>query len=216
MRKLSKLDRLLKNSDQMLRTVSGNTQHAQRPTPAIAVKSNSGTQSMSEQKRKHTAALMRVNHTGEVCAQALYQGQALAARSNDVKNSMEQAANEEVDHLVWCEQRIKELDDHVSYLNPLWYAMSFSLGALAGAMGDTWSLGFVKETEDQVCQHLDEHLDQIPLEDSVTRSILVQMKEDEAKHATMAKEEGAQELPYAVKNAMSFVSKLMTRSTYYF
>ena len=215
MRKLSKLDRLLKNSDQMLRTVSGNTQHAQRPTPAIAAENNSSLHSMSEQKRKHTAALMRINHTGEVCAQALYQGQALAARSNDVKKSMEQAANEEVDHLVWCEQRIKELDDHVSYLNPLWYAMSFSLGALAGAMGDTWSLGFVKETEDQVCQHLDEHLDQIPLEDSATRSILVQMKEDEAKHATMAKEEGAQELPHAVKNAMNFVSKLMTRSTYY-
>jgi ubiquinone biosynthesis monooxygenase Coq7 len=215
MRKLSKLDSFLGNADQMLRTVSGNTQHAQRPTPSSNITVTTNTQGMSQQKRKHIAALMRINHTGEVCAQALYKGQALAARSGELKSSMEQAANEEIDHLVWCEQRIKELDDHVSYLNPLWYAMSFSIGALAGAMGDTWSLGFVKETEDQVCKHLEEHLDQIPLEDSATRSILVQMKEDEAKHATMAKEEGARELPPAVKNTMSLVSKVMTRSTYY-
>lgn len=211
MRKLSKLDRFLKNSDQMLRTVSGNSQHAQRPSPA----QNKQQVSLSEPKRKHIAALMRVNHTGEVCAQALYKGQAFSAKTSDVKKSMEAAAKEEEDHLVWCEQRIQELNDHVSYLNPLWYAMSFSLGALAGAMGDSWSLGFVKETEDQVCKHLEEHLDKIPLEDSATRAILVQMKKDEAKHAHMAKEEGAQDLPLAIKNAMSLVSKVMTRSTYY-
>lgn len=211
MRKLSKLDLLLKNSDQMLRTVSGNSQHAHRPSPAQNIQSSV----LSEQKRKHIAALMRINHTGEVCAQALYKGQAFTAKTEDVKKNMEQAAKEEEDHLVWCEQRIKELNDHVSYLNPAWYAMSFSLGALAGAMGDSWSLGFVKETEEQVCQHLEEHLDKIPLEDNATRSILLQMKKDEAKHAHMAEEEGAKELPFAVKNLMSVVSKIMTRSTYY-
>lgn len=219
MRKLSSLDQLLQSTDQMLRTVSGNSQHAKRPSPAYSSEEAKSAQKpkheLSEHKRKHIAALMRVNHTGEVCAQALYQGQALAAKTDNVKNSMEQAAAEEIDHLVWCEERIKELDDHVSYLNPIWYVASFSLGALAGAMGDTWSLGFVKETEDQVCKHLDEHLDQIPLEDTATRSILVQMKKDEAQHALMAKEEGAQELPPSIKNAMGLVSKLMTRSTYY-
>lgn len=215
MRKLSKLDLFLKNSDQMLRSVSGNSQHAQRSSPAVMAAHTTENTELSEQKRKHIAALMRINHTGEVCAQALYKGQALSAKTDTVKHSMEQAAKEEVDHLVWCEQRIKELDDHVSYLNPLWYAMSFSLGALAGAMGDSWSLGFVKETEDQVCKHLEEHLDKIPLEDTATRSILVQMKKDEAKHAHMAKEEGARELPQGVKNAMGVVSKVMTKTAYY-
>ena len=211
MRKLSRLDSLLKNSDQMLRTVTGNSQHAQRPSPA----SNTNKQDLPENKRKHVAGLMRVNHTGEVCAQALYQGQALTAKSESVKLNMEQAANEEIDHLVWCEQRLNELNDHVSYLNPMWYALSFSLGALAGIAGDHWSLGFVKETEDQVCRHLDEHLDQIPLSDQASRAVLLQMREDEAKHAHMAKEEGAQELPDGVKRTMSLVSKLMTRSTYH-
>jgi len=213
MRKLSKLDHLLKNSDDILRTVSGSSQHAQRPSPAQ--NQNSSPTQLSEKKRKHIAALMRINHTGEVCAQALYKGQALSAKTDDVKESMEAAAKEEEDHLVWCEQRIKELDDHVSYLNPFWYAMSFSLGAFAGAMGDRWSLGFVKETEDQVCKHLEEHLDQIPLDDTATRSILIQMKKDEAKHAHMAKEEGARELPQNLKNTMAIVSKFMTKSTYY-
>jgi ubiquinone biosynthesis monooxygenase Coq7 len=186
MRRLSKLDSLLTNTDKVLRAVSGNTQHAKRNTPASDLEKAS----LSEAKRRHIAGLMRINHTGEVCAQALYQGQALTARSDSVKKNMQQAADEEVDHLVWCEQRLAELDDHVSYLNPVWYALSFSLGALAGAIGDEWSLGFVKETEDQVCRHLDSHLEQIPLEDQASRAVLTQMKEDEAKHAHMALKEG--------------------------
>lgn len=211
MRKLSKLDQFLSQSDKMLRAVSGNSQHAQRPSPAQSLDKPE----LSEPKRKHIAGLMRINHTGEVCAQALYQGQALTARSESVKQNMKQAADEEADHLVWCEQRLAELDDHVSYLNPVWYGLSFSLGAIAGIAGDQWSLGFVKETEDQVCRHLDEHLDQIPLDDQSSRAVLLQMREDEAKHAHMAKQEGAQELPESVKQGMKVMSKLMTRSTYY-
>ncbi len=212
MRRLSKLDLLLKNGDQILRTVSGNAQHSERPSPAHHTKN---TAELSEQKRKHIAGLMRINHTGEVCAQALYQGQALTARSEKVKQNMQVAANEEIDHLVWCEQRLADLNDHVSYLNPLWYALSFSLGAIAGLAGDEWSLGFVKETEDQVVKHLESHLDQIPVSDQATRSVLLQMKTDEAKHAHMAQQEGAHELPVPVKKAMSLMSKAMTGSCYY-
>ncbi len=211
MRKLSKLDLLLKSGDQILRTVSGNSQDGSRSSPAENIISPP----VAEKQRKHIAALMRINHTGEVCAQALYQGQAFTAKTDEVKNSMRQAATEESDHLVWCEQKLRELDDHVSYLNPLWYGLSFSLGALAGVLGDKWSLGFVKETEDQVCRHLDAHLDQIPLEDAATRAILLQMKRDEAHHATMAQQEGAAELPEPVKNAMRLMSKAMTGSCYY-
>ena len=211
MRKLSKLDRLLKGADQILRTVSGNSQDGQRPSPAEKISSPP----MLEKQRKHIAALMRINHTGEVCAQALYQGQALTAKTDEVKNSMQQAAAEESDHLVWCEQKLNDLNDHVSYLNPLWYGLSFSLGALAGILGDKWSLGFVKETEDQVCRHLEEHLEQIPLEDAATRAILLQMKQDEAQHATMAQQEGAAELPPPAKKAMQLMSKAMTKSCYY-
>ncbi len=211
MRKLSAFDRLISNTDEILRTVSGNTQQAQRPSPASDIEKSE----LPENKRKHIAGLMRVNHTGEVCAQALYKGQALTAKSETVKNNMEQAANEEVDHLVWCEERLQELNDHVSYLNPMWYALSFSLGAIAGALGDSWSLGFVKETEDQVCKHLDEHLDQVPMNDQATRAVLRQMREDEAKHAHMAKSEGARDLPDNARKAMTLMSKLMTKSTYH-
>jgi len=218
MRKLSRIDQLLKQSDQALRTVSGNTQHPQRPSPAQTIHKKNTADSanaLSEQKKKHIAALMRVNHTGEVCAQALYQGQAIFAKSTRVKTSMENAAAEEIDHLVWCEQRLSTLNSRVSYLNPIWYGLSFGLGAIAGAMGDRWSLGFVKETEDQVGKHLNEHLDQIPVEDQETRAILNQMQKDEAHHALNAKEQGARELPQTIKHAMRIVSKVMTRSTYY-
>jgi ubiquinone biosynthesis monooxygenase Coq7 len=211
MRKLSRIDSLIKGSDEVLRTVTGNTQLAERPSPAETLPQYE----LSENKRKHVAGLMRINHTGEVCAQALYQGQAFAAKSEKVKTNMEQAAREEIDHLKWCEQRLEELNDHVSYLNPMWYALSFSIGALAGAAGDSWSLGFVKETEDQVCRHLDEHLEKIPLKDQASRAVLLQMREDEAKHAHMAKMEGARELPEGIKKGMSVISKFMTKSTYY-
>ncbi len=157
---------------------------------------------------------MRINHTGEVCAQALYQGQALTARKPEVRRSMERSAAEENDHLAWCEERVEELGGRLSLLNPFWYASSFALGAAAGLAGDKWSLGFVAETEKQVEGHLDEHLAQVPESDCRTRAILEQMKEDEIRHGRKAKAHGGVELPEPVKLAMKLTSKLMTTSVY--
>ena len=158
---------------------------------------------------------MRINHTGEVCAQALYQGQALTAKNAQVKAAMEHSATEEIDHLAWCEQRLKELDSHTSHLNPLFYAASFAIGAAAGAISDKISLGFVAATEDQVCEHLREHLQTLPAEDEKSRAIVQQMLEDEAEHASKAIEAGGQVFPTPVKKAMSLMAKVMTGSTYY-
>jgi ubiquinone biosynthesis monooxygenase Coq7 len=158
---------------------------------------------------------MRINHSGEVAAQALYQGQALTARLPGVRDKMERAAEEENDHLVWCERRINELGSHKSYLNPFWYAGSFAIGALAGAAGDKWSLGFVAETERQVVRHLDEHLSRLPEHDQRSRAVLEQMKEDEGHHATVALEAGGAELPEPVKKLMSLTSRVMTRTAYW-
>ena len=154
--------------------------------------------------------MMRVNHCGEVCAQALYQGQALTARSQEVRTSMDAAAREEIDHLEWCQQRLGELGSHTSYLNPLWYSGSLGLGLLAGLVGDKWSLGFLAETERQVVRHLEGHLDRLPEGDSKSRAIVEQMKQDEAKHATMALVEGAADLPPAIKVFMTLTAKVMT------
>ena len=159
---------------------------------------------------------MRVNHSGEVCAQALYQGQALTAQLSQVKEQMTQAAAEEIEHLAWCEKRLAELDSKPSLLNPIWYGGSLLLGALAGLAGDKISLGFVAETERQVTAHLQSHLRRIPAEDSKTKVILEQMQVDEEHHAETAVQAGAVELPYLVKKVMSAVSKLMTKSSYYF
>ena len=159
---------------------------------------------------------MRINHTGEVCAQALYQGQALTAKQTAVKTSMENAAEEEIDHLGWCQQRVEELDSTTSRLNPLFYGMSYTMGALAGALGDRWSLGFVAATEEQVCKHLREHLEQIPESDTRSRAILEQMLIDEGDHATQALEAGGVEFAPPVKAVMTLMSKLMTTSTYRF
>lgn len=161
--------------------------------------------------RLNSAALMRVNHVGEVCAQALYQGQALTSRSTEVKRKMNEAAQEEVDHLNWCHRRLQQLNSHTSYLNPLWYIGSFSLGVGAGLAGDKWSLGFLAETERQVVKHLESHLDRLPKEDLLSRAIVEQMAEDEAKHAEMAIDNGAAELPEFVKRAMSTTARIMTR-----
>jgi ubiquinone biosynthesis monooxygenase Coq7 len=157
---------------------------------------------------------MRVNHTGEVCAQALYQGQALTARMPIVRNEMQQAAQEEVDHLVWCEERLRELGSHTSYLNPVWYGMSFALGAVAGAISDKVSLGFVAATEERVCSHLREHLQQLPEEDRKSQLILQQMLEDEQRHGDNALNAGGTEFPRPLKDAMSAVSRLMTATSY--
>ena len=170
---------------------------------------------LSQQEKKHTAGLMRVNHSGEVCAQALYQGQAQTASLEHIRTQMQHAALEEVDHLAWCERRLNELEAKTSLLNPIWYTLSFSIGAIAGAIGDKWSLGFVVETEKQVAKHLDSHIKQISNSDQKTLHILEQMKTDELSHATHAKEAGAHELPNAVKTLMHLVAKVMTTSSYY-
>jgi len=161
--------------------------------------------------RNTSASLMRVNHVGEVCAQALYQGQALTSRSVEVREKMNEAAEEEIDHLNWCFRRIEQLDSHTSYLNPIWYLGSFALGLGAGLAGDKWSLGFLAETERQVVEHLESHLDRLPEEDTVSRAIVAQMAEDEAKHAEMAMRNGAAELPEFIKRAMKATARIMTQ-----
>ena len=170
---------------------------------------------LSSAEKKHIAGLMRVNHAGEVCAQALYQGQALTAQLSQIKQQMTQAAAEEIDHLAWCEERLAELGSKPSVLNPVWYSGSLLLGALAGLAGDKISLGFVAETERQVTYHLQKHLQGIPNDDIKTKAILERMKEDEEHHASLAVEAGAVELPYVIKQLMSVISKLMTKSSYY-
>ena len=158
---------------------------------------------------------MRVNHTGEVCAQALYYGQALTARSSRTARSMEQAATEETDHLSWCEERLRQLDSRVSYLNPIWYGSSFCMGMVTGLLGDKINLGFVAATEDQVCIHLTDHLEKLPEADSKSKAILTKMKEDEYRHQQDALKAGGATFPTPVKKVMTLVSKLMTRTTYW-
>ena len=203
-------DHLLMNIDQALRTLFGQPQTTSRSNPAA----NLEDVDMTDQQRDHTARLMRINHTGEVCAQGLYQGQAVTARDPATRESMQQSAAEENDHLAWCEQRVEELGGRLSLLNPLWYAGSFMIGATAGAIGDKWSLGFVSETEKQVENHLQDHLDQVPPDDQRTRAILEQMKTDEIEHGQKARDHGGVDLPLPVKGLMKLTSKLMTHSVY--
>lgn len=210
-REYSPIDRLFIGLDQGLRTVFGRPQVTERPNPAKGIADTE----LADKDRDHIARLMRINHTGEVCAQALYQGQAMTANLPDVREKLERAAQEENDHLDWCEGRLNELGDRKSLLNPLWYASSFAIGALAGAAGDKWSLGFVVETERQVESHLVEHLQQVPARDQKTRAILEQMKEDEIGHANLAQAAGGAELPAPVKLAMKLTSKVMTKTVYW-
>ena len=209
-RRLSLLDKLITEADSVMRTITNRGNQASRPSPC---EGHSDTE-FSEPQRKHVAGLMRVNHTGEVCAQALYQGQALTAKLPTVREEMQQAAQEEVDHLVWCEERLRELGSHTSVLNPAWYGMSFAMGALAGAIGDKVSLGFVAATEERVCKHLREHLKQLPEDDRKSQLILQQMLEDEQRHGENALEAGGTDFPRPVKDVMSGVSKVMTRTSY--
>lgn len=210
-RQLSFLDRVISEADTVLRSLSARDQVPARPSPAQGHRDTP----MSETERKHVAGLMRVNHSGEVCAQALYQGQALTAKLSEVRGEMREAAREEADHLAWCEQRLQELGSRGSYLNPAWYGLSFMLGATAGAIGDKWSLGFVAATEERVCQHLRSHLKQLPEDDRKSRLILQQMLEDEERHGENALLAGGAELPPALKDAMTLVSQLMTKSSYW-
>lgn len=165
-------------------------------------------------QRALAVALMRVNHSGEICAQALYQGQALTARDSSARTALEEAAREETEHLAWTEQRIAELGGRKSLLNPLWYAGSFAIGAAAGLLGDKWNLGFLAETEHQVVRHLEGHLDRLPEADRKSRAIVEQMREDEARHATSALSHGGAELPGPVKAAMQVSSKVMTGTAF--
>ncbi len=210
-RDYSPIDRALIGMDQTLRTLFGRPPVTERVNPGKA----QAEVDLTAQERRHIGCLMRINHTGEICAQALYQGQALTARDTAVRERLERSAHEENDHLAWCEERIKELDGRKSLLNPLWYVGSFAMGSAAGIAGDQWSLGFVVETERQVEDHLDEHITQVPADDHRTRAILEQMKLDEAHHARVAQTAGGAELPEPVKLAMRAVSKLMTHSTYW-
>jgi len=210
-RSYTSLDQIIAGLDQALRTVFGQPQTTGRPSPAEATPEAD----LTSDERAESGRLMRVNHTGEVCAQALYQGQSMTARLEHVRDSMEQAAREENDHLAWCERRIRELEDHPSYLNPLWYTGSLALGALAGIAGDKWSLGFVAETERQVVQHLDDHFNRLPVTDTRSQKILEKMREDESRHGTVAMEAGGIELPEPVKDLMRVASRVMTTTSYW-
>lgn len=220
-RHYSPLDRLLSNVDNALRTLSPGVTKGERPSPAPAASSaDSNPQqdvprhSTAANPARHTLGLMRINHTGEVCAQALYQGQASTAGLPHIRLAMEAAAREEEDHLAWCESRIKELGGRPSRLNPLFYAISYTIGATAGLAGDRWSLGFVAETEHQVARHLEKHLYQLPEDDSRSRAILEQMRADELGHAQTAETAGAATLPLPVRHLMTAMSKVMTFTTY--
>jgi len=209
-RRYSVFDKLIQNADLALRTLKPGAAQEERPSPALSRPHHE----MSEAETQHAAGLMRINHTGEVCAQALYQGQATTARLPEVRAAMEQAAREEIDHLVWCEQRLNELGSHTSRLNPLFYGLSFGIGALAGKISDKVSLGFVAATEEQVCSHLTHHMTSLPVQDERSKSVLLQMLEDEARHATTALNAGGHRFPLPVKLAMTAVSKVMTKSVY--
>ena len=205
-RRLSAVDQFLIQVDYGLRTVFGKPSTTERADPAQGIDEAP----LSDAERALSGSLMRINHAGEVAAQGLYQGQALTARLPDVRHAMERAALEENDHLDWCARRVEQLGTHTSYLGPVWYLGSMGIGALAGAIGDRWSLGFVAETEHQVIRHLEQHLERLPADDQRSRAILEQMKEDEARHATVALEGGGATLPTPIRTAMGVVSKVMT------
>ena len=204
-------DKLIIEADKAITTVLGKPETTARPTPG----NDLAEREISTTEQQLSTRLMRINHAGEVSAQALYQGQALTAKLPEVRKAMEQAALEENDHLVWCQQRISQFGGQTSLFNPLWYAGSFTIGAIAGKLGDKWSLGFVAETEQQVVKHLDEHLEQLSEDDVKSRAILEQMKVDELHHGSIALEAGGATLPKPVKLLMGAMSKVMTKSSYW-
>ncbi|PWB48052.1 MAG: demethoxyubiquinone hydroxylase family protein [Nitrosomonadales bacterium] len=204
------LDKVITEFDKGLRTL-----FAQAPTRRPLPGKDLPDAELSAEEKSLAAALMRIDHSGEICAQALYQGQALTARNQGAKAALEQAAREETEHLNWTETRIAELGGRTSLLNPLWYTGSLALGALAGTLGDKWNLGFLAETERQVEKHLDSHLGRLPQQDEKSRAILEQMKSDEIQHAATALEHGGAELPLPVKAAMKLTSKIMTKTAYW-
>lgn len=209
-RQYSAIDNLLTMVENCLSASLANSANT-RPNPARNVPEAD----LTSKQQRHSAALMRINHSGEVCAQALYLGQSLTARSLEVSNKLQNAAQEEIDHLAWCKQRISELNSHTSFLNPLWFIGSLAIGSFAGLVGDKWSLGFLAETENQVFNHLQDHLEQLPEQDEKSRKIVETMQLEEAEHAFTAQQLGAAELPTVVQVAMSYMSKVMTKTTYF-
>lgn len=211
-RHYSLLDEVIIQFDKAIRTIYAEPQGSERQNPSHQVEHPV---ELSDTERDLSGRLMRVNHAGEIAAQGLYQGQSLTARRTSVRNQMEKSSAEENEHLRWCDQRLKELASHKSYLNPLWYLGSFTLGAIAGRAGDRWSLGFVKETERQVVDHLETHLDRLPSSDHKSQAVLDQMRIDEAHHAHVATSAGAAELPTPIKKLMILASKVMIRTAYW-
>ena len=208
-RTLTPLDQLLARCERALEAIAGSPE-AQRPSPANGVTEAE----LDEAERCHAAGLMRINHTGEVCAQALYLGQAVLARNADTREHLLHAADEETDHLAWCSSRLKELDSRPSLFNPLWYAGSYTIGAVAALAGDPLSLGFVVETERQVEAHLQDHLEKLPAPDERSRAVLAQMQADEARHAQEAKQRGGVDLPFPLPKLMSLSSMVMKAVAY--
>lgn len=211
MRKYSLTDKILINLNTALATSFGSLLHSGRANPAQDLEEGA----LSEDEKRHSASLMRVNHAGEVCAQALYSGQAMTARSRAVATKLSESAQEEADHLAWCQQRLNELSSHPSYFSGLWYAGAFGLGLLAGAAGDRWSLGFLAETEKQVAKHLEGHLQRISPLDKKSIAIIHQMQTEELSHQHAAQELGAKELPMLIKRVMHWSSKIMTTVAHY-
>ena len=204
------LDRFIVEFDKGLRTLLAQA-HTARPFPDAGLVEAA----LSESEKKHAAGLMRINHSGEICAQALYQGQALTARDPAIQAKLQQAAQEETEHLAWTAKRVHELGSHLSVLNPVWYTGSLALGAVAGLLGDKWNLGFLSETERQVGGHLQSHLSSLPPQDEKSRAVVQQMYVDETQHSEMAKQLGGAELPEPVKMLMQASSKVMTKTVYW-
>ncbi|HSW33069.1 MAG TPA: 2-polyprenyl-3-methyl-6-methoxy-1,4-benzoquinone monooxygenase [Steroidobacteraceae bacterium] len=207
--RLTLIDGLIREFDRALRTVAA-ANVAARPNPAATCPESVTLPAA----RRHAAGLMRVNHAGEIAAQALYHGQALTARNPKVRAALLEAARDETDHLAWCEQRVRELGSRTSLLAPVWYAGSFAIGALAGLAGDRNSLGFVAETEKQVIEHLESHLHELPPDDERSRRIVAQMQADEARHGADARDAGGRDLPGPVRNLMRRTARVMTRAAY--
>lgn len=210
-RQLSPLDELLSGINRALITVKAPRDRVTRANPAGDI----AEEPMSDSDRRHAAGLMRVNHAGEVAAQGLYQGHGVISRDPAIAEQMRQAADEEMDHLGWCEQRLSELQSRPSVLSPLWYTGAFAIGALSGALGDRWSLGFVEETENQVSEHLSGHLRKLPKNDGRSRAIVEQMREEEEEHGANAQAAGAARLPKGIREIMRMTARLMTRTAYW-
>lgn len=210
-RQLSALDKLLAGANNALRTVAAPAGRPARENPSSVIIEAD----LDDRQKRHAAGLMRVNHAGEVAAQALYQGHASVARDKNIEEQMQRAADEEFDHLAWCEQRINELGYEPSRLSPLWYAGAYAIGAASGVLGDKWSLGFIAETEKQVCSHLESHLNTLPEVDAKSRAIVEQMRDEEAEHGENAIDAGAAELPQPIVRLMRVTAKVMTKTAYW-